>query len=249
MSENIVLITGATSGIGAAFAKKYASLGYNLIITGRREEKIRAFAYELMNKHSIQVEVIIAELSNDNDLENLTNKVRNTDLSVLINNAGFGLKNNFHEEQPLAIERMVKVHSLAPVKLTHAALLNMVPKKKGAIINVSSIAGFCPYPKNSVYAATKAFVNLFSKSVALELNDIGVKIQAICPGFTVTDFHEKMGFNPSDYYSKRGLFKAMRPEEVVEYSFKALAKNKVICIPGFRNKLIKAICTLMGLFF
>ena len=237
--KKIACVTGATSGIGAAFAKKFARQGYDLIITGRRKEKIESLSNTLSKENKINVEVIIAELSDDKELNMLADKIKNTkNLEILVNNAGFAKENFFHEEKFSTHEVMLKVHNLALIKLCHAVLPNMVSKGKGIIINVSSLIVFTPFPANAMYAASKSFVKLFTESIYLELQGTGVKVQALCPGMTRTDFHRKMGFDENTFYKDKGMMKAMTSEEVVDISLQYLEKDKVLCVPGGNNKLI-----------
>lgn len=232
-------ITGATSGIGAAFAKRFAVQGYDLIITGRRKEKIESLSNTLSKEYKIDVEVIIAELSNEKEIDLLAKKIKKTQsLEILVNNAGFAKENFFHKEDFSTSEVMLKVHNLAAIKLCHAVLSNMVSNKKGIIINVASLGAFFPLPINAVYAASKSFMKIFTESIHLELQGTGVKVQALCPGMTRTDFHEKMGFKKNTYYKDKGLLKAMTPEEVVAISLQYLKKDKVLCIPGRYRQLL-----------
>jgi short-subunit dehydrogenase len=238
MMRKTACITGATSGIGAAFAKRLAKQGYDLIITGRRKEKIESLSRALSEENKINVEVIVAELSDDKKLDLLADKIKRvTNLEMLVNNAGFAKENFFHEEDFSTHEIMLKVHNLALMRLCHAALPNMVSQGRGKIINVSSLLAFIPSPNNAMYSASKAFVKLLTESLYLELRGTGVQVQALCPGFTRTDFHERMGFDKTTFYKDRGLMKAMTPEEVVDISLQYLDKNKVICVPGGNNKL------------
>ena len=232
-------ITGATSGIGAAFARKFASDGYDLLITGRRNEKIQSLAKEISDKYRIKVDVEIAELSNNAALQSLADKLGGMkNLEILVNNAGFSVKEFFHSENFSTHEKILKVHCLATIKLTHAVLPDMIANSKGIIINVSSLSAFSPFPTNAVYAATKRFVLIFSESLHLELRGTGVKVQALCPGITRTDFHERMGYERKKVYKRKGFMKAMSAEEVVDFSLKYLKKDKVVCIPGCSNKFI-----------
>lgn len=233
-------ITGATSGIGAAFAARFAERGYNLILTGRRKEEIAFLAEMLSKDHDIQAEVIIVELSDDRQLDLLLEKVRTAkSLEVLINNAGFANENPFHEESLTTHEMMFKVHNLAPVKLCHAVLPNMVANRKGAIINVSSLAAFLPLPGEAMYSGTKAFLKSFTESIHLELRGSGVSAQVLCPGMTRTDFHERMGYDPRSFYRNSGMLKAMTAEEVVEASLRDLDRDKVLCVPGRNRKMLR----------
>ena len=239
-------VTGATSGIGAAFAKKFAEQGYNLIITGRRKEKIELLANRLSNNHNVNVDVVIAELSDDGDLEKLSNVIEEQkDLEVLVNNAGFNSESVFHKEDITTYTGMIKVHNLAIVKLCHSALPNMLAKRSGVIINVSSMGALLPLPINAVYSASKSFIKLFSESIYLELKGSGVKIQSLCPGMTVSDFHERLGYDKKTYYKEKGLSKAMSTEMVVDASLKCLAQDKAVCIPGRYRRILSYLIRLM----
>lgn len=238
------LITGATSGIGAAFARRFAAHGYDLIITGRRREKINAFVEELAEAFGAAVESVIAELSDPKQVEALVQKVNDTpNLEILVNNAGFGAGEFFAQRDIDRHEQMVGVHVLATVRLVHAALLNMIPRGRGTIINVSSLGAFAPIRGSATYCGTKSFLVTFSESLHLELAGTGVKIQALCPGFTRTDFHAKMGIEESRL-KDRGIIRWMSSEEVVETSLRCLDKNRVVCIPGFWNKTLAAFSRL-----
>jgi short-subunit dehydrogenase len=210
-----------------------------LILTGRRKERIDSLAETLSKDHSIDVEVIIAELSDDRQLGLLLEKVRTAKgLEVLVNNAGFAKENPFHEESVTTHETMLKVHNLAPVKLCHAVLPDMVARRKGAIINVSSLAAFLPLPGEAMYSGTKAFLKSFTESIHLELRGTGVSAQVLCPGMTRTDFHERMGYDPKSFYRDSGMLKAMTAEEVVEASLRDLERNNVLCVPGTNRKMV-----------
>jgi short-subunit dehydrogenase len=238
--SKLALITGATSGIGAVFARRLANQNYDLILTGRRKKQLDALAQELKTKHNIKIEIVIAELSNDNDLEMLTDKIKNLpDLSMLINNAGFGLRSDFVDGDIKIYENMAKAHMLATMKFTHAALQNMNVKNEGVIINVSSIVAYFPHPQSSVYAATKAFISLFTETISKELKETGIRIQALCPGMTATDIFERMGEDIEELSKKRkGLWRVMSAEDVVDISLEYLKENKVVCIPGEHNQLL-----------
>jgi uncharacterized protein len=232
------LITGATSGIGAEFARRLAERGYDLIVTGRREQKIRAQAAEISEQYGVDVRVVIAELSDAADQDALADLARETKtLEFLVNNAGFGARNPFAAEPIGTHERMLGVHVLAAMKLMHAALPRMIERRKGYIVNVSSTSAFIPYPGNAMYSATKACINNLTETLHIELKRSGVRVQALCPGVTRTDFHEKLGMSPDEAYASRGPRRAMTAEEVVEASFAALAKNRPVCVPGGYNGL------------
>jgi uncharacterized protein len=224
------VVTGATSGIGAAYAKKLASQGYDLIMTGRRQEIIHKMAEELIKQFKIKAEVIIAELSVDEDIQKVADAIKSCEtLEVLVNNAGFLVPTLFGENELVAEETMMKVLTITPVHLIYAALPNMMKNGRGTIINVSSLAAFLPLPKMSIYAACKSFVKTFSERLQLEMKDKGIKVQAVCPGIIDTDFYR---FSPPVKKSMAEQFPMMSPESVVDCSWEELKKNRVICIPG-----------------
>lgn len=232
------LITGATSGIGEAYAKKFAQLGYDLILTGRREDLLTKLSSTIIEQFRVKVEVLKVELSNEEQLHTLVSKVKQTyDLEVLVNNAGFGSRSSFLEEDIFNQENMVKVHVLAPMKLVHAALPGMITRDRGVIINVASISGKTPLPTGAIYSATKSFLQIFSESLHLENLNSNIVVQCLCPGFTRTDFHKKLDINIKSI-KETGIIRWMSAEEVVEYSLRNLRKGKVICVPGLRNKVL-----------
>lgn len=229
-------ITGATSGIGAAYAEDFAKQGYNLIITGRRANKINQFAAYLTQTYKVKVKVILADFSEFEAVELLASQIKNMpDLEVLVNNAGYGSEGYFHEGKSSAELAKLQVSDSTAIKLCHAVIPNMIKAGKGIIINVSSISACFPVPGAAMYSATRAFLLSFTESLHLELAGTGVKVQVICPGTTQTDFHEKLGFDPKDYYKNRGFIKALTARQVIKASLTNLKKDKVICIPGGIN--------------
>jgi uncharacterized protein len=231
------VITGATSGIGAAFARRLAQDGYDLVITGRKKDVIQKLADDISKQHNIKVTVIIAELTNDNDFQKLADVVKaREDIEMLINNAGYsGWDKHFDEVDIAEHEKMVKLHQVVPMRLVSLVVPGMIKRRKGAIINVSSSASFLPMPTVGVYGGTKAFMKYYSQSLSTELKDKGIKVQALCPGFTETNFAK-------DYYSKEAYEKVKKfmkpPKKVVESSLSSLKKNKLICIPDVSTWLI-----------
>lgn len=232
------LITGASSGIGEAYANKLAQQGYDLILTGRREKHLYKVSSAIRKKYPVNIEILLLELANETDLEILTDKINCTpDLHVLINNAGFGSGTRFLEKGYSDAEKMVKVHIMAPLKLIHAALPKMKERGNGIIINVSSVSGNTPLLRGAVYSASKSFLRIFSEALYLENIHSNIIIQTLCPGFTRTDFHKKIGLN-NDSLKNKGILRWMTPEEVVDISFRNLRKGKVVCVPGFWNKVL-----------
>jgi uncharacterized protein len=226
------LITGASAGIGEAFARRLAADGYALIITGRRKERLDALAAELQGKYGKPVEILVADLSQPDQVTNVAERIAACEnLALLVNNAGFGLSGSFWGTPASGQLAMLQVHAAATVQLTHAALPGMLARHAGGIINVSSIAAFIARRSGSMYHATKAFLNAFSQGLAGELRGSGVKIQALCPGFTVTEFHDRPEYK-NFHRSSIPSFLWMKPAQIVDASLADLRRGKVICVPG-----------------
>ena len=242
--EKTALITGATSGIGEAFARKFASEGYNLIITGRREEKLNLLATKLKNEFHVNVDTIIIELSDLEKVDMMIERIKDKFISVLVNNAGFGTKDLFINEDFEVQQQMVNVHVLCSMKLIYALLPRMVENDNGLIINLSSQSAFLPIKRNATYSGTKAFLKVFSEVIHLETMNTNVKIQVLCPGFVRSDFHEKMGSTRSK--KNKGIFvRWMTPEQVVNISLRDIKKDKLVCKPGFFENLGMNLLTLL----
>jgi short-subunit dehydrogenase len=234
------LITGASSGIGAAYAKLLAGKGFDLILIARRKDRLQDLADKLQTDYSIRCETISADLSNDDEINRVVELVHHIDhLDILINNAGFATIGNFAAISLEKSMRMFQLHMKAPLQLSHAALQGMLKRKRGAIINVSSLGAFLLTPGNVLYDATKSFLVTFSENLALEVKDKGIKIQALCPGFTRTEFHEVGDFKNFDKSAvPNSLW--MMPDEVASLSLKAMEKNKkVVFVPGLKKRLLK----------
>ncbi len=226
----LALVTGASSGIGEVFARKLASRGYALLLVARRKERLEKLASEL--GHS---ETIAADLTSEHDLRSLEARLAAADrLEFLVNNAGFGTLGLFHEAPVEQQDRMHRLHVLATLRLMHAALPGMVQRRRGNVINVSSVAAFFHNPASVSYGATKAWMNSLTEGVHVELRSIGspVRVQALCPGFTLTEFHDVVGIDrsliPDSFW--------LSAEEVVTASLQALEHNRLIVIPGWRYR-------------
>ncbi len=243
MSKTAV-ITGATTGIGAEYARRLAADGYDLIITGRRKDIIQKLADNLVNQHNLKVDVIIAEFSDDDDVQKVIDAIKAVEnVEILINNAGYsGYMKDFLEVDLKHYEQMIKVHQIVPMRLISVVAPQMIKRGEGTIINVASNGAFFPLPTVFAYGATKAFLKFFSEGLYQELRDKGIKVQALCPGVTDTDF-SKAYFTEEEYGKFISKLKniTMSPEAVVDYSLKALKKKKVICIPGLMNKVMAKI--------
>jgi hypothetical protein len=232
----LALVTGATSGIGLAYADRLASMGYHLIITGRRMEVLNARAEEIRHRHRVSVSTLEAELTRDRDLEELERVLTRERPSFLVNNAGFGIRSYFVDTPRKTWEALVKVHVMAPLRLTQGALKYMLEGSGGTIVNVSSEAAFLPVMRNSVYSGAKAFLLRWTESVALEVMGTPIRIQALCPGMTRSDFHPRMGQEGASL-SRSPLIRWITPQEVVDESIRALQSGKVICVPKASGKM------------
>jgi len=228
------LITGATSGIGAAFSDRLAQLGFDLILHGRREEQLTARAEDLERTHHISVRTIIAELSRAEEMTKVEECIQDLDrLDMLINNAGYWTPGVFWEHPPDALDAMIRVHNIAPVRFIRAALPQMLTRDQGDIINVSSAGAFLNMVTLENYSATKAYLINFTESLHVALMGTGIRVQALTPGFTVTEFHSRLGADLSE--EQKGW---MRPEELVSQSMKALENGRVVYIPGVKRRLL-----------
>ncbi len=234
--HHTAVITGATSGIGNAFATEFAKKGFDLIITGRRKEELLKVANTLSNDNDIRVEIFVGDLADPRNRLALCQMIQQAgEIDVLINNAGFGIDRPFHGNSLDDIRSMISTHILATSELTHIVLPGMMNRKKGTIINVSSLGAFTPGLTRSMYFSTKSFVHYFSMSIFMELRSFGIKVQSLCPGLTCSDFHRNL--QNEELEKKFRLLKFMTPKEVVFQSLKALEKDRVLCIPGAINKL------------
>ncbi|MGH2413686.1 MAG: SDR family NAD(P)-dependent oxidoreductase [Microcystaceae cyanobacterium] len=233
------LITGASSGIGAAFAQELASRQTNLVLVARSENQLLQLAQRLQNQFSIQTEVIFQDLTLPGAAQSVFEKVCQKGLTIdfLINNAGFGDYGAFSERQLSKQINMIQLNIAALVELTYLFLPGMQQRGLGKIINVSSIAAFQPLPYMSVYGATKAFVLSFSEALWAENKNMGVKILALCPGATESNFFDVAEF-PESFASKNGNGYTLA-EEVVQDALKALAKDRSTLVTGgLSNQII-----------
>lgn len=231
----LALVTGGTSGIGAAFARQLASEGYDLILVARTQDRLDAIVKEL-SAFDISIETIAADLSTDHGVSLVEKRLLDSKrtIDLLVNNAGFGLKGAFTNADITDHERMIRVNVTAVVRLTHAALQNMVKQKSGGIINISSVAGFTPSLRpSSTYAATKAFVTAFSEGLSPTLRKDGVTITAVCPGFVRSEFHERAGIS----MSKLPKFLWLEPETVVTAGLKDHRSGKPVTTIGWPYKI------------
>lgn len=234
LDHQCALVTGATSGIGAAFADRLAQKGFDLILHGRRQKELIDRARNLERTYHISVEIIIAELSRSEEVKRVEERIESLDrLDMLINNAGYWEPGSFWEHSPASLEAMIMVHAIAPVRFIRAALPRMLVRHKGDIINVSSMGAYFNMATIENYGATKAYVVSFTESLHVALMGTGIRVQVLAPGFTVTEFHSRLG---ADFTKYQKIW--MQPEEVVDKSLTALEKGRILCIPGVRRRLI-----------
>jgi short-subunit dehydrogenase len=233
MTRPVALVTGASAGIGAAFARALAADGHDLVLVARRAEALEALARELGDRHPCRAEVVPMDLAAEGAASRLATEVaaRGMAVDLLINNAGFGLYGPFAEADPARVAQMLALNVVALTALTQAFLAPMRARGRGAIINVASVAGFQGVPGFSAYAASKAYVIAFSEGLAEEVRPDGIRVQALCPGTTATEFFDVAGM------PEGGRSRFMSPEAVVEASLRGQARGRVIVVPGRENQL------------
>ena len=228
------LITGATAGIGHAFATHLARRGYDLVLVARDRERLESVAKALREEYDVDVEVLPADLTVRSELATVEARVADPSrpVDLLVNNAGFGLKDRFLVNDVEAEQSMLDVLVTAVLRLSHAALGPMVERGHGGIINVSSVAAFLP---RGTYGAAKMWVNRFSEWAANEYRAQGVTVMALCPGFTKTEFHERMGV-------KRGTgFMWLDVDMLVDKALSDFDRGRVYSIPGVQYRLIAGV--------
>lgn len=243
MDRRLALVTGASAGIGAAFAKILASHGYDLALTARRTERLDALAEEIRLRYGVQTLTVAADLAEPEApgtiLDHLTAHGRTVD--CLVNNAGYGLPGTYGETHWREQQAFIQVMVTAPCELAHRVLPGMRQRRFGRLVNVASLAGLLPAAAgHTLYAASKAFMVRFSQSLHLEAAPEGVHVTALCPGFTYTEFHDVAG--------TRELTQAATPswmwlgaDEVAAAGYEAVEANRAVCVPGAPNKAIAAI--------
>lgn len=244
MTERLLaVVTGASSGIGEKFARQLAARGYNLLLVARREDRLKALATELAAVHRVAVDTMAADLVTDEGRATLVERIRNaSNFGLLVNNAGFGASGMFQKVSLDVQDRMHRLHVLTPLALSHAALENLMARPdvggRCGIINVSSVAGFEQAPTSVSYNATKAWMTSFTNGLAIELTvqRSPVKVQALCPGFTYSEFHDRMAMDRSPIPKQLWLDAGF----VVAESLRAFDRGKVIVVPGWRYKIIVA---------
>jgi uncharacterized protein len=235
-SRPLAVVTGASAGIGKVFSERLAARGYDLIVAARNAARLESLREDLEQRYGVSVEVFPADLTIDTDVSLLAERLtRSPRLALLVNNAGFGTRGRLADASPAIQEAMLRLHVVAPMRLTQAALPVLLANRRGAIVNVSSVASFIYSAGNVNYCATKAYLTTFSEGLAAELAGTGVKAQALCPGFTRSEFHQRMDADVNEIPP----WMWMSADRVVNTSLRALDRGRpVVCIPGFRYKLM-----------
>ena len=230
------LITGATAGIGESFTRLLAEKGYDLVLVARDKKRLQERAKSLEAKFKIKVEVLQADLSVAIQLAKVEKRLANPNspIEVLINNAGFGIKDSFLASDIVDEILLIDVLAKAPMQLMHSVLPQMLKRNSGTIINVSSVASFIA---GGTYSAAKAYLTVHTESLHTELAKTNIKISALCPGFTHTEFHQRGMMKMSGLPN----FMWLEADRVVAESWKAAMAGKAICIPSWRYKTLSTI--------
>lgn len=232
------LVTGASSGIGAAYALRLANEGYNLVLVARREERLQALATEIKRHCNVEARVLVADLATPQGQAQVERAITETEsLDVLVNNAGFGSQGDFAGSELPEQVTMHSLHVLAPMRFTRAALPQMLARGRGSIVNVASLMAFYPLPGQVSYSATKTYLKTFTEALSLELRGTGVRVQVLCPGFTRTEFQLRADIGSSNMPD----FVWMSATRVVEQSFRDLQYGEVVSVPGWGYRLLAAL--------
>jgi short-subunit dehydrogenase len=233
MSKGTALITGASAGLGAEFAKLFAQEGYDLALVARRKDRLEEIATSLKSAHSINARVIEADLGDIKAPQAIFEALAGVEVRFLVNNAGFGTNGTFAERELSRELEQIQVNVTSLTQLTRLFLPQMIARKQGRILNIGSTAGFQPGPFMAVYYATKAYVNHFSEALSIELKDTGVTATLSCPGATSTEFAKVAGNDKSKLFAQG----AATAESVAKEAYRAMHAGKVMIVHGFKNKM------------
>jgi len=232
------LITGASKGIGKAIATELAAKGYPLILVARSEKLLTELAEELQKKYRVEVSVLPLDLTGENAVESILDFIRKKNLavSVLVNNAGYGLWGNFSDVNENEISAMMRINMFTPVRLTHAMLPVLRKEKQSYILNIASTSAYQALPTMAVYAASKSFMLLFSRALRFELNGSNVSVTCLSPGPTETNFMNQAKMLHPDIIKRAAKFN-MKPEIVGKFAVNGMFRKKNEIIPGWINRV------------
>lgn len=236
VNRPMACVTGASSGIGEQFARQLAARGHGVVLVGRRTERLAALACELERSHDAACEVLTADLATASGRERVLRRIGEGDVETMVNAAGLGSYGELVERPAAEAETMVQLNVLALTLLSRAAVEVMVPRRRGALCNVSSIAAFAPGGGAGVYHASKAYVTSFTEALHEEVRRFGVHVTAVCPGFTPTAFHERAGIR-ADLVP---TLATTEPATVVRRALRALSRNDAVYIPGTLDRVLVA---------
>ena len=242
----LAVVTGASSGIGLEYAERLAVMGYDPVVVARRRSRLDSVASQLRGDCGVAVEVMAADLTRSAELRAVEEKVRTSlRLEMLVNAAGFGTIGDFTAVDVDRVEAEIALNVTALVRLTRAAAPGMAARRKGAIINVSSMASFQPNPFFATYGASKAYVTSFTEALAAELGEQDVYLQALCPGPVRTEFGEVAGMSGDVFPS----FAYSSASQVVDASVRAMETRDVICVPGAVESMLVTVIDMLPRWF
>lgn len=245
-ANRFALVTGASAGIGAAFARELAARGCALVLTARRADRLDVLAAELRDKHGVRCECIAADLADPSAVENLCAEIarRGISIDILVNNAGYGVPGSFLVPAWRAHADLIQVLMTAPCELVYKLLPGMQQRGYGRILNIASLAGHVPGSAgHTLYGASKAFLIKFSQSLALENTATGVNVCAVCPGFTYSEFHDVTGTR--GIVSKMPKWMWMQADDVARIGVDATEHGEIVCVTGRANRAIKSLFKLL----
>lgn len=234
------LITGASAGIGAAFARHLATEGHNLVLVARREERLTALADELGSRHDVRCDVLVADLTDNRAPRAIVERTQSLgiDIDILINNAGMSGNSSFADAPFEDLAAEIQVMITAVTELAHLTVPGMKQRGYGRIVNLSSLAAFMPPAASLLYTGIKSYVLSVSQALDMELRPHGINVTALCPGFTRSEFHDVMGTR--DATSTLPSILWQNPEDVAREGWRAVDDGKPVCIPGVVNKVAAA---------